>query len=58
MLTHDCLYFKCTLLSWVTDISRHTGDFQAQDIVQDLNRLLDLGPDRNASMLRELFTAF
>ena len=32
----------------------HTGDFNAQDIVQDLNRLLDIGPDRNASMLREL----
>ena len=46
------------LLSWVIGISLHIGDFQAQDIVQDLNRLLDIGPDRNASMLRELFTAF
>ena len=32
-----------------------TGDFQAQDIVQDLNRLLDIGPDRNASMLCESY---
>ena len=31
----------------------YTGDFQAQDIVQDLNRLLDIGSDRNASMLCE-----
>ena len=33
----------------------YTGDFQAQDIVQDLNRLLDIGPDRNASMLCEIY---
>ncbi|XP_065906455.1 DNA mismatch repair protein Msh2-like isoform X3 [Dysidea avara] len=33
---------------------RKRGDFQAQDIVQDLNRLLDMGPDRNATMLPEI----
>ena len=42
------------LLVVIVVISCYTGDFQAQDIVQDLNRLLDMGPDRNATMLREL----